>query len=217
MAPPVPCGPVPEPTTRAASVVALVLGLILCIPFVTQSAALVVGFVAILRPRRERERVTAAWVGIGLALVGLVGWGVAWTVGVTTSARMGAMGTFPAFPPAPGSVPNPDLHALEERLERLHRAALAYHRDFQRWPPDVDSLTATYLPAGSRLEPDITYRPPPAESATPSDWILAYSARVTADASGNPLSTPHRLALRISGGIDLVPARDIETPAQENP
>jgi hypothetical protein len=74
----------PAPRTSATSVTALVLGILLCIPFLTSLAAVLFGVVGIRATRRPGVRGRGlAIAGLTLGIVGLLGWsGIGGTLGL---------------------------------------------------------------------------------------------------------------------------------------
>jgi len=61
-----------ERPVRTAALLALIFGLLVIVPFVTQVMALIFGAVALGRRRLPNERVAGAWIGVMLAIVALL-------------------------------------------------------------------------------------------------------------------------------------------------
>ncbi len=210
---PVPSSPVASAytqtsLTRAASVVALVFGLLVFVPLLTQVVAIVAGLYAILRPRKARERVRLAWIGLVLGCTMLCVWIL------LINWFMSAVSTGPRFTWPPPRVALEadawaDTAALRTEMERIYDAAAAYHRDYQRWPEGVDELIGKSLPASFVPSADLTYRPVPESQSLSHKWILIVSKPVQYDSDGAPLAAPHRFVLTLGGKIDLLPAETV--------
>ncbi|UCF34743.1 MAG: hypothetical protein JSV78_05450 [Phycisphaerales bacterium] len=198
-----------QPTVRAASVVSLVCGLLFFIPFVTQAIALLFGVVAVARRRLPNERVAAAWVGMILAIATVVGW-VCLIDLFRSSPTWG-----PAFGPTwaeseydAGDWMKPAQ--WEETMERVYQAARSYHRDYGEWPASVDAMKGRTLARDFTLSPELTYRPVPDGRQDDPQCILMFSAETFFDVEGEELTAPHRLVLRLSGKVELLPSAEVE-------
>ncbi|MFQ5414917.1 MAG: DUF4190 domain-containing protein [Phycisphaerae bacterium] len=193
------------------------------IPFITQVPALVFGLVAVLRRRQPNERIAIAWVGIALASVALALWivGLVFLVGATS-------GPTPLWVPTTARVTNTDTAEATQQLatamERVFHAAKLYDRDFRHWPASVDAMAGLNLPSAYALPPGIHYRPVPPDQQASTTWILMVSDAVAYDREGRNLQTPHRLIIRLSGDLELLPAENVQavldaasTPARTQP
>ena len=191
---------------------ALVLSLLFFIPLLTQVAALAVGLVAVCRRRQEHERVTAAWVGIILALGALAAW-VFIVPAAWNRARMFSLGpmVFPGPLAEDTGEADLDTSELKAQLERIHRAVAAYRRDLGHWPANVDSLVGHSLPRGFKLSRQLEYRPPREGGETDWDWVLVLSGVVVQDAEGEALTSPRKLILRLDGRIELLTEDEAKT------
>jgi hypothetical protein len=199
---------VAQPHTRAAPVVSFICGLLFCIPFVPQLVGLGVAVFALLRRRRPEERVGLAWAGLVLCLVAVGVWAL--VVGVART-RMLATGPVVLPPPAPTYTDDVwEASELADQMTRIHQAASAYHRDYNKWPPDIVPLRGRALPAGFRMSPRLTYRPVPPGEAFSMDWVLIVSEPLKFDQDGEPLDQPHRLLLRLNGRIDAHPEAEAQ-------
>jgi hypothetical protein len=206
----------PQTTVRAASIVALVCGLLFFIPFVTQGLALIFGAFAVFRKRRPDERVAAAWVGIILAVLALFGWVYVRTL----ISSMPAWG--PAFGPAwnqTGPGDNEWLQPSEwsDTMERVHRATATYQRNYGEWPGSLEDLKGRSLPTGFTLPKELRYRPVPAEHGDDLQWILMVSAETMYNLEVDELNTPQRVILLLSGKIEVLPADEVEALLAEQP
>ena len=206
----------PQTQVRAASIVALVCGLLFFIPFVTQGLALIFGAFAVFRKRLPKERVAAAWVGIILAVLTLLGW-------VYAITNLPAIRTWgPAFGPTwneAGSVDNAWLQPSEwsDTMERVYRATATYHRDYHEWPASIEDLKGRSLPTGFTLPDELRYRPAPADSQSDPQWILMVSAETLFNLEADELHTRHRVILRLSGKIEVLPTDEVEALLAEQP
>lgn len=192
------------PTTRPASTAALVLGLLFFVPFVTQIAALIFGLVAVFRPRRENERVAAAWIGMILSCVALVAWMGLVPLGLGSVRSVAVFRQF--GPPAPAAYEDESDRTEQLALEmgQTHAAARTYRRDFGTWPASMAELRTHSLRAGYVLPKELTYRPVPEPNPKMLDWLLLVSTDLRFDQEGKRLGRPHRLVLRLSGVIQLL-------------
>jgi len=200
----VPVAPSAEATPpNTAAIVSFVFGLLFFIPFVTQVIALVVGCYA-LTTRKERQRVALAWAGITLAGLALLIW-----TGIFRFATTSVRTTFTISGAPYTSSEEPEdwqrAETLSATVERIQRAAIAYHRDFGAWPQSLEALAGHGLPPGFGVPDGITYRAVPADGDTRRDWALVVSGEISVDRHGNRLPKPHRLVARLDGGIDLLP------------
>ena len=191
----------PEPVTRPASIVALVCGLLFFIPIATQVAALGFGLVAVLRRRRKRERVAAAWVGIVVAALALCGWIFLFQTAFNQAAGPRWTWTPPPMSPIPADAANRPA-VLRDQMERVFIAAKAYRRDYAEWPPDVASLVGRSLPNAFDFADELRYRPVPEELASSFCWALIVSAPLEFDLNGAQLRSPRRLVLWLDGEIE---------------
>jgi hypothetical protein len=210
---------VAEPTpikVRAASIVCLVCGLVFFVPFVTQAVGMVAGAIAILRRRLTNERVAAAWVGITLCALGLIGW----TAAISALRSMKGTGLF-SMPTAMPAVDNEWSKPgdWKTELETVYRAASAYHRDFNRWPASIDDLGGHSLRKGYPLLKELTFHPVPEAEALNFDRLMIVSDVTQYDQDANDLLRPHRMVLRLGGTIEVLPAEEVarllaaQTPA----
>lgn len=202
-------GHTPTTTVRAASIVCLVCGLLFFVPFVAQAVGLAVGAIAVFRRRAENERIAAAWVGITLCLLALVGW----TAGLASLTRIRKAGIFTMPTPVYDSSDQPEWHKPMDwatELERLHQAASAYRRDFDRWPSSVADLRGHSLPQSYQLPDDLTYHPVPEGEADRFDRLLVVSEGTYYDREAVRLVNPHRMVLRLSGRIEMLPLDQVD-------
>ena len=212
-APPGLVGEAAPSQVRSASIVCLVCGLVFFVPFVTQAAGLVAGGIAIFRRRLNNERVAAAWVGIILCVLGLIGW----TAGITSFLSFRGAGGFAGA----GRFPGPMAMPYEENewgktadwkteLERVYDAASAYRRDFGRWPGSIDDLGGHSLPKSFELSKKLTYYPVPEDETRNFDRLLIVSELTLFDQEANELDHPHRLILRLGGTVEVLPAEEVD-------
>jgi hypothetical protein len=200
-------------------VVALVCGLLVFVPVATQVVAILAGLYAILRPRKAGERVRLAWIGLVLGSAMLCVWIplINWFVSAVSTSRPFA---WPSPRVALEDDAWADAAALRTEMERIHAAAVAYHRDYQRWPEGVDELVGKSLPASFVPSAELTYRPVPQSQSLSHKWILIVSKPVPYDSDGEPLAVEHRFVLTLGGKIELLPvetARELLASQPENP
>ena len=203
-----PVSPSTELTSPSpAAIVAFVFGLLFFIPFVTQIIAVVAGSYA-LSTRKTGQRLVLAWIGVVLAALALVGW-IAVFRSATTSVRTSF--TMSGAPYASPGEPEAwqRTETMTAMVERIQRAATAYHRDFGEWPASLEALAGHGLPQGFRIPEDITYRAVPRTGGNHLDWLLVVSDEVSVDKQGNRLPEPHRLVARLDGGVELLPAKAV--------
>jgi hypothetical protein len=194
-------------TTRPASIVAFICGLLLCVPFLTQLLAICVGVYAVGR-KQPGERIILAWVGIILG----VATGACWVVlGVSQGFLVVTAGPpVPPFAATTGNVEDEGVIYWSEQMARVHRAAAAYRRDFREWPTEIADLAGHSLPRGFALSQGLDYRPPPPSLGQSNSWVLVVSDATENDMNLERLGAPHRLVLRLGGKIELLPASDVE-------
>ncbi len=204
--------PTPERPLRTASLLTLIFGLLVIVPFVTQVIALICGAVALGRRRKPNERVAGAWFGIVLALLALAGWGVAcrWSLGLRN--RPGGFFPMP-YAGVTTAEESDDLSvlAIQEAMTLVEAACRDYRRDFNRWPASIDTLRGNYLPAQYTLPRGVTlHAGPPDPARDDGRWVLLSSQPITSSLDGEPLAAPHRLIIRPGGKVELVTAREAD-------
>ena len=182
---------------------AFVGGLLFCVPMVTQLVGICAALFALLRRRLPNERVALAWVGLILSIAALSAWVffTLYAMNVSTTASFFAAAPRPARIDADGWERTGEL--IDE-MERIHRAATAYYRDYKRWPDGVEPLAGRSLPRRFTMSPRITYRPVPPTETFSTDWALIVSEPVLYDTDGEPLKEPHRLVLRLNGKVEVL-------------
>lgn len=193
--------------TRGATIAAFVFGLLVFVPFLTQALAVTMGAFALLRPKKPNERRALAWIGLVLGMVAAPVW-------VWVFMRLLAPGApmTVAVGPMPGSVAwsastapdGQEVQSLGDEMERIHRAAKAYYRDFRHWPSSVRPLVGRYLPHDTVLPASLTIRPVPPDKALDVTWIFMVSKPMTHDLDGRKLSRPKCLALQLSGIVEMI-------------
>lgn len=208
--------PPPEPATRPASIVALVCGLLFFIPIATQVAALGFGLIAVLRRRRKRERVAAAWVGIVVAALALSGWILLFQTAFNQVAGPRRVWTPPPMSPIPADAANRPA-VLRDQMERVFVAAKAYRRDYAEWPPDVASLVGRSLPNAFDFADELRYRPVPEEVASSFSWGLIVSDPLEFDLNGAQLRSPRRLVLWLDGEIEQLEEDEFDERVPDPP
>lgn len=196
-------------TVRPASIVALVAGLLLCIPIIPQVVALISGATALLRSPRPGERRGAAVVGLMLGLLGLGGWVVVGVTGVGPPAWITAWRTgVAARQPAVSAL---DVGNYSGAMERVLLAATSYRRDFGRWPQSVADLAGSYLPADYRLPVGVCFVPPdPGVQA--DDRVLLISEPIKQDFTGVPFERPKRVVALLNGKVEERDAEAVAVP-----
>lgn len=211
-----PTGPAPPveeaASTRAASIIALICGLVFFVPFITQVLAIVFASVAIFRRRLPNERVAVAWVGMALAAVTFVGWfAVFRTVASRAASTAGPWVAAPAWN-QPGSTTPEDFKPGEWSgiMKTTHDAVSDYYRDFRKWPPDLKTLVGRYLRQDFQLPGELIYRPLPDVETDDQSFVLMVSDETLYDLDNKRLDTPQRLILRLSGKIELLPTDEVE-------
>lgn len=208
---------IPAPSvTRAAQVVAFMGGLLFCIPFVPQVLGICAALFALMRPRLRNERVGLAWAGLVLSAVALPLWAFVAVSAVNRATTARALFPIPARVRSGGEAMGKTA-ALTGEMERIHRAATAYFRDYKRWPDDVEVLVGRSLPRTFTMSDELTYRPVPEKQAFSTEWVLIVSEVVLYDADGEQLEGPHRLVLRLNGKIDILPEADVEELLSSQP
>ncbi len=204
----------PQRVTKPAAVASLVCSLVVCIPFVTQALALGFGIFALVRKRKENERVTAAWIGIVLGTLALIGWGgvfllipqgPAWATGVWTT------------PPNP-SGNNFEWLTVEkwgEQMKQIAQAIKMHRRDYGDWPDSLDEMRGNYLRRSFELQDGLTFRPVPKDNEHGGKWILVYSEPTRFDTSATELSKDHHVVLRLSGLVETISAEAFNAEIDE--
>lgn len=203
-----------ERPTRAAAIVALVCGLLFFIPVVPQAAAILFGAIAVFRRRLPNERVAAAWVGLLFGLAALAGWFAmySWINSPTFTRGFRGMGYWTPPPPQADERAAAQPGEWAELMERASKAAADYHRDYRKWPANVQAMVGIgFLPAGFELPEAVIYhRPPDGLSPLPADWVLFSTAPTSYDRVQEPLPKPHRLVVGADGIVHVRPADEVE-------
>ena len=206
---------------RAAPIIAFVGGLLFFIPFLTQVVGIVMALFAILRPRRPGERVGLAWVGLLMSVAAVLIWTAVAGHVIQSAGRatvtIGGTGVVGIAGNQASDEASVETFDLREAMRSVHLAANAFHRDFDRWPSSPDELAGKSLPSGFRMSPSLIYRPVPSDASLNEDWILIFSLPLDFDAEGDPLTTPHRLVIRLSGKVEFLPADQVESLLQAQP
>ena len=202
-------------TQSTAGIVTLVFGLLFFIPFITQVIALVVGCFALVT-RKDSQRTTLVWVGMTVAALALIGW-VAFFGTVRMSFRTTFVGRGMPYAQSGAQPEWERTDRIVATMERVQRAALAYHRDFGEWPDSPESLAGHRLPQGFKTPEDLTYRPVPATWRNRLEWVLIVSSELTVDREGEALREPHRLLARLDGSLDLLPAGEVNAIVASQP
>ncbi len=203
--------PPPRPT-RAASIVALVCGLLFFIPFAPAAVAIVFGLIAILRRRLPNERLAGAWVGLLLGVTAIASWLVTcnWTRSPAFTATFRGLGYAGTQLPTPAEEAAAGLtDDWASRMERAARAANDYRKDFRKWPESIEVMYGTFLSADFKLPAEVHYHQPP-EGSTPQGWILLSSEPVHYSRVHEKLSSPHRLVIGIDSQVRCLPAGEVQ-------
>jgi hypothetical protein len=150
---------------------------------------------------------------IGLVMLNLLG------IYVLRRTQRKAQAAAPAV--ALADLPEAAPQKLAKQMEQVFYAAEAYHRDFDKWPENIETLIGHFLPRGFELSAKLTFRPVPASESNELGWVLVMSEPLQFDLSGGRLHEPRCLALRLSGRIELLddaePASSIPSTAMDVP
>jgi hypothetical protein len=220
---------IPQSTGDGVALAALIVSLLFFIPFLCQLTAVILGLVALFRPRDPgQSRGTAlATVAIVLSVVVCTIW-IGIFAGIARARSTGGTGAAGAYGYS-GYGAGFDEAAMEQAaalktcMEALAPAVRGYVRDYGAWPEDLDVLVPVYLnrhhlntvltntKEGGTWVRWIGGIDPNAVSA---DRVIAYSLVVRHDDSGMALDEPKRWVLLYSGRLELLTAKAFETAIQ---
>ncbi|MHC5112025.1 MAG: hypothetical protein ACYTHJ_19350 [Planctomycetota bacterium] len=193
-------------TSRTASIVALILGLLVFIPVAPQVVAIAIGLFAVVRRRLPGERVSLAWIGLLIASLALAGW--LYLFFVVRAARVTtAVTATPTW--APVATTPTEYEAMErvgvwvDAMHRVQVAAGRYHRDYKRWPQSLDDLRGKSLPPKFELPEGLTFLRVAADE-TDLSCPLVESDPSNWNEDGEQVSPPVRLIIPLQGDISEV-------------